>query len=207
MKIEIQGTMKTLSPEGVRYLVNDKWGTQTNRVTMPAAMDDSDWRDATAEEDAAIIEPQREEKTSPDFLDIMEGVERIAVRLSSLSDEEALEVMALFPTWTSKVGKAVDVGERLWHDGSLYKVAQAHTVQEDWKPTAAPALFVVVTNELTPEAGTIANPIAWEVGMIAEAGNYYIYDGVIYLCFRDSGTPLYYTPAVLTATYFEVVEP
>jgi hypothetical protein len=34
---------------------------------------------------------------------------------------------------------------------------------------------------------------------------YYIYEGVTYLCIRDSGQPLYAEPGVLVGNYFEVV--
>lgn len=48
-----------------------------------------------------------------------------------LSDEEALSVAALYPTWIEKIGQDLIVGDRLWYDGSLYKVIQAHTAQDN----------------------------------------------------------------------------
>ena len=58
---------------------------------------------------------------------------------------------ALFPTWISKMGQAVNVGERYWYDGLLWKVIQAHTVQEDWTPDTAVSLFVEVSIEEWPQ--------------------------------------------------------
>lgn len=37
----------------------------------------------------------------------------LATDASNLTDEEALEVAALYPTWISKVGDMVTLGERL----------------------------------------------------------------------------------------------
>jgi hypothetical protein len=38
------------------------------------------------------------------------------------------------------------------------------------------------------------------------AGKYYIENGTLYLCTRDSGIPLYYLPSALIGHYFEVVK-
>ena len=69
----------------------------------------------------------------------------------NLSDEEALGVAALYPTWTSKIGQNLAVGERLWYDGSLYKVIQAHTAQDDWTPSEAVSLFTKVSISEYPD--------------------------------------------------------
>lgn len=64
---------------------------------------------------------------------------------ASLSDEKALEVASVFDAWES--GKAYAVGEYLTYginevgDVQLYKVVQAHTSQEDWKPNATASLY------------------------------------------------------------------
>ncbi len=61
---------------------------------------------------------------------------------ASLSDEEAVEAPALFPSWEVDVSYAV--GDRVSYDGKLYKVVQAHTSQADWTPDKTPALYVEV---------------------------------------------------------------
>lgn len=63
----------------------------------------------------------------------------------SLSDEKAMEVVAVFDTWA--VGKSYDVGDFVTYglngvgDPQLYKVVQAHTSQADWTPDVTPALY------------------------------------------------------------------
>ena len=90
--------------------------------------------------------------TEPQFGDIIDAVKRmLATDAASLSDEDALGVAALYPTWLSKVGEALAVGERLWYDGKLWKVIQAHTVQDEWTPDTAVSLFAEVSIEEWPE--------------------------------------------------------
>ena len=67
----------------------------------------------------------------------------------SLTDEDALQAVELFPQWVIK--HSYIVGERLQYNGVLYRVVQAHTSQADWTPDITPALFVVVSLDEWPE--------------------------------------------------------
>ena len=73
-------------------------------------------------------------------------IEKAAI---SLTDEDALQAVELFPQWV--VEHAYVVGERLQYNGVLYRVVQAHTSQADWTPDITPALFVVVSLDEWPE--------------------------------------------------------
>lgn len=96
--------------------------------------------------------PEPTPMTEPDTYEVMEAVKKmLASSVENLTDEEALQVAALYPTWASKIGEAVNVGERYWYDEKLYKVIQAHTVQDDWTPDTAVSLFTEVTIEEWPE--------------------------------------------------------
>lgn len=97
-----------------------------------------------------IVPPQP--KTDPDFSQVMAAVKKmLSTETSELSDEDALDVAALFQTWASKLphdgkpAQPVVAGERLWYDGKLYKVLQPHTPQSDWTPDATSALYVEVS--------------------------------------------------------------
>ena len=103
-----------------------------------------------------IVPPQPQ--TEPDMEQMIEAVKKmLASSTEELSDEDALDVAALFPTWLSKVeeaeasGKGVEAGERLWYDGKLYKVVQAHVPQRTWTPDHTPALFTEISIEEWPE--------------------------------------------------------
>ena len=73
-------------------------------------------------------------------------IEKAAI---SLTDEDALQAVELFPQWV--VEHAYVVGERLQYNGVLYRVVQAHTSQADWTPDITPALFVVVSLDEWPD--------------------------------------------------------
>jgi len=118
------------------------------------------------------------------------------------TDEEALENIELFPTWQSKIGVQVEQGERLYYDDKLYKVLQTHTPQEDWRPDATASLYVQVIAE--SDAGTIDNPIAFEVNMELVEGKYYTEEGVKYLCVRELAQSVWHL-ADLVGNYVEVV--
>ena len=96
-----------------------------------------------------IYDPQP--VTEPDTYEIIEAVKKmLSSSVENLSDEDALSVAALYPTWISKIGELVTMGERLWYDGKLYKVVQPHTVQDDWTPDVSTSLFSEVSIEEFP---------------------------------------------------------
>ena len=74
-------------------------------------------------------------------------IETLAI---TLDDETALTGVELFPAWGTDTAYAA--GDRVRHDGTLYKVLQDHTSQADWTPDAAPSLFAKV---LIPDPETI----------------------------------------------------
>ena len=66
-------------------------------------------------------------------------IEKAAV---SLTDEDAIQAVELYPAW--EVGVAYAVDERIRYGEKLYRVVQAHTSQADWTPDQTPALFTEV---------------------------------------------------------------
>lgn len=62
----------------------------------------------------------------------------------SLTDEDALEAVELYPAWT--VGVAYAAGDRIQYNTELYRVLQAHTSQADWAPNVAVSLYVRVAD-------------------------------------------------------------
>lgn len=139
----------------------------------------------------------------PDEYAIVEKLKRLAqAQVVQQTDEEALENIELFPTWQSKIGVQVEQGERLYYDDKLYKVQQTHTPQEDWRPDATASLYVQVIAE--SDAGTIDNPIAYEVNMELVEGKYYTEEGVKYLCVRALAQSVWHL-ADLVGNYVQVV--
>jgi len=66
----------------------------------------------------------------------------------SLTDEDALDAVELYPMW--KTGTAYEVDERIRHEGILYRCIQSHTSQADWTPDKTPALWTVVSLDEWP---------------------------------------------------------
>lgn len=64
---------------------------------------------------------------------------------ASLTEEQAMEVAAVFDTW--QAGRHYAAGELITHgtngvgDPQLYRVVQEHTSQADWAPDLTPALY------------------------------------------------------------------
>lgn len=61
-----------------------------------------------------------------------------------LSDTEALKVPMLYDRW--QAGKGYEIGLRLFYDGRLYKVLQAHTSHEAYPPDITVSLYAEVLN-------------------------------------------------------------
>ena len=125
--------------------------------------------------------------------------------VSTFSDDNALKVIDLFPTWTE--GIEVKAEGRYQYNGKLYKAVQAHTTQSDWIPDITPSLWVVIDVEHT---GTLEDPIPAVASMEYIKGKYYIENGTIYLMNRQGmadgeSIVLHYTPSQLVGQYFEVV--
>ena len=59
--------------------------------------------------------------------------------VASLSDEDALEAVELFPKW--QTGVTYILKDRVRYDGILYECIQEHTSQDDWHPDIVPALW------------------------------------------------------------------
>lgn len=60
----------------------------------------------------------------------------------SATDEQALNAVALYPSWKEQVDYSV--GDRIKHNDILYKVLTAHTSQTTWAPDVSPSLFAKV---------------------------------------------------------------
>lgn len=105
------------------------------------------------------------------------------VKLRNLAtDEQAVEVSALYPNWGGN-GINYKIGERVMYDGTLYKVITEHTSQIDWNPKVAPSLFAKV---LIPNTNIISE---WEQPDSTNAymnGDKVSYNGKIWVSIIDN---------------------
>lgn len=74
---------------------------------------------------------------------------------ASLTDEDALEAVNLFPTWSGETHEYLK-DERVLYNNILYKCLQGHISQSNWNPETATSLWAKV---LIPDENTIPE---WE---------------------------------------------
>ena len=65
------------------------------------------------------------------------------------TDVQALDSIGVYAEWKTDTSYAV--GDRISHNGYLYKCIQAHASQESWSPDLTPALWTRVYIEEFPE--------------------------------------------------------
>lgn len=161
---------------------------------------------------------EKVEKQAQDILDVKQniaGYEKVTMYSAFLfTDQQAINVPNMYPLWSSladgtvltkhdEASKGTEITRVRGDDGKLYKVIKTHSKQSDWAPGQATAsLFTVIEVE---HSGTKEDPIPASVNMEYFKGKYYVEDGKLYLCTRDSGTALQHMPSQLIGHYFEVV--
>ena len=118
-----------------------------------------------------------------------------------LSPSEALQVKDRYPE--RETGINVKTGERYRVEDVLWECIQAHTTQDNWKPSMATASLWKTVDE--DHKGTIDDPIVYIPPMEIFKDKYYIQNGVIYKCTRDSGQPLTHDLSALVGLYVEKV--
>ena len=127
-----------------------------------------------------------------------------------LSPAEALQVQSwypkLFETEGYEEGKPIFTGTRVQYYGKLWEARQDHNIASIYAPSLATASLWKEVTEEGADVGTLENPIAYEGNMELEEGRYYSQDGVVYLCTRSTGVPVYNALKDLVGIYVDVVE-
>lgn len=124
---------------------------------------------------------------------------KVDTLLVALTDEQAIENIILFPTWS--IGINYKVNDRIRYDGILYRVLQDHTSQEDWSPSVAVSLFARILNET--EDGSVpewVQPESTEGYMI---GDHVMYEGIEYESLIDNNV---WSPVGYSAGWAEVTK-
>lgn len=120
-----------------------------------------------------------------------------------LTDNEALSVKELYPRWEDKVNMIIEAGYITLYNDNLWRARQTHTALAVYPPsldTASLYEVIVKTHE-----GTESDPIPYTPPMEIFEGKYYIQDGFLYLCFRDSGTALSHNLSDLIGLYVNMI--
>ena len=190
---------KQISADYGKYLtptaqMADKDRPLCRMVHIPLAESTGDWDEITEADAERIRRAKRaaagEAQLQQEQLEQQARLSRMVINTLGLTDEQALEVKDLYPTWEGLIGQEIAEGFRLTYGGVLYKALQRHTVQEQWKPGIDTAsLYAVVSASSEEEhAGTKEDPIPYVQNMVLEKDKYYTQDGVLYLCIQSTQT-------------------
>ena len=160
-------------------------------------------RDMTAEEIAAMeaeaAEFEAYERTRPlTAEEVTAMIIKQQINTLSVDDNTALRMLEFYPAW--EAGQAYTAGHKVQHGGKLWRCLQTHTAQAGWEPENTPALWTEICES---HAGTEDDPIPYSGNMALESGKYYIQDGVVYRCTRDTINPVYNALADLIGLYVE----
>lgn len=117
-----------------------------------------------------------------------------------IDDQTSLRMMKYYPTFEESIGQTVTQGFKFTHNGDMYKTIQPSlTMQEQYAPgTGTESLYARID---VAHVGNKYDPIPYSGNMALENGKYYTQDGVLYLCNRDTGNPVYNTLAELVGLY------
>ena len=127
-----------------------------------------------------------------------------------LTESQAASLAYLYKEWTpyeqngdgAQEYKKYNLGCRCRYNKRVYECRQEHLSQPLYSPDLTPALWKLLDIE---HKGSINDPIIYVVGMEIFSGKYYIEDGQLYLCIRNSETPLYHELSNLIGLYVEKV--
>lgn len=122
---------------------------------------------------------------------------------TDISNEEALDYMAIIYPWDYYLDKVLTEGMMVTYEDKPWRVRQTHTPLEVYPPSLTTAsLYEAIDKEHSGEAN---DPIPYTPPMEVFEGKYYTQDGVVYRCTRNSGVALTHRLADLVGLYVEVV--
>lgn len=122
---------------------------------------------------------------------------------TDISNEEALDYMAIIYPWDYYLDKVLTEGMMVTYEDKPWRVRQTHTPLEIYPPSLATAsLYEAIDKE---HSGEVNDPIPYTPPMEIFEGKHYIEDGVVYRCTRNSGTALSHNLSALVGLYVEEV--
>ena len=163
--------------------------------------EDGIFRDAT-EEEIKISQRMKNEETVAERNRPMTVEEVTAMLIPmqintlAVDDNTALRMKSFYPEWASGISYAV--GFKVQYGGKLWRAVQAHTSLIGWEPENAASLWEQINETHT---GALDDPIPYDGNMALVTGKHYIQNGVIYLCIRDTGNPVYHALSDLVGLY------
>ena len=122
----------------------------------------------------------------------------IETAVQSLNGNTAWEMLSFYPEWAADT--EYSTGYKVQRSGRLWRCLQTHTSQIGWEPENAASLWTEICES---HSGTLEDPIPYNGNMALEIGKYYMQDGKVYRCTRDTGNPVYNALSELVGLYVE----
>lgn len=126
----------------------------------------------------------------------------------AVDDNTALRMRSYYPTWQELIAKqftAKEAGFKFTYGDDLYKtIPPDQQFLPNWIPGQGTESIFERIDET--HAGTKEDPIPYKVNMEVFKDKYYIEEGILYICTRNSEQPLQNKVSELVGHYFEVVE-
>ncbi len=133
---------------------------------------------------------------------------RAGINTLSLSDDVSLKLKPYYPTWQELVDTkftSEKAGYKFTYGDDLYKTIQpGQQFLSNWVPGQGTESIFEGIDEI--HAGTKEDPIPFKINMEVFKDKYYIEEGILYICTRNSEQPLQNKASELVGHYFEVVE-
>lgn len=126
----------------------------------------------------------------------------------SVDDNTALRMKSYYPTWqelTEQQFTSEKAGYKFTYGDDLYKTINP---KQEFLPNWIPGQETESIFERIDEthAGTKEDPIPFKTNMEVFEDKYYIEEGILYICTRNSEQPLQNKASELIGHYFEVAE-
>lgn len=144
------------------------------------------------------VEPKKSRMQIVQELVVKQYNERI-----DISNEEALDYMAIIYPWDYYLDKVLTEGMMVTYEDKPWRVRQTHTAMEIYPPSLATAsLYEAIDKE---HDGTLEDPIPYNPPMEIFIDKYYIENNEIYKCIRNSDTALSHSLRDLVGIYVNKV--
>lgn len=118
---------------------------------------------------------------------------------TDISNEEALDYMAIIYPWDYYLDKVLTEGMMVTYEDKPWRVRQTHTPLEVYPPSLATAsLYEAIDKE---HDGTLEDPIPYNPPMEIFIDKYYIENNEMYKCIRNSDTALSHSLRDLIGIY------
>ena len=145
-----------------------------------------------------VVEPKKSRMQIVQELVVKQYNER-----TDISNEEALDYMAIIYPWDYYLDKTLEVGMLVVYEDKPWRVRQTHAPLEIYPPSLETAsLYEAIDKE---HSGNLDDPIPYMPPMEIFEGKHYTQDGVVYLCTRSSGVALTHNLSALVGHYVTTI--